>query len=314
MLSVSVIIPVYQSSCTIREALDSVLSQSIPVNEIIVVDDGSTDDLDEILGPYESKILHLKQENSGASAARNNGIRHATGEIIAFLDADDIWLSNKLECQLPLFSDPEVGVVFGNVFFMHKSMVNKRTYFDLYKPHRGYILPELFEQNFIPMLSVIIRREILISHEFLFNPNLRNVQDYDLLLRLAKDIQFDFVKNPIGIYRISEKQISRNFVKAAEELLDIKTKTYQSNIDLFFNNKNYLDKGLYNKYLRLALCYLREGQFNLANSIIGEYGVKRGKNIKFFLFRILLSSPSKLVKKIIQIRDKIYQKPDLGYY
>ena len=95
MLSVSVIIPAYQSASTIINAIESILAQIIPVTEIIVIDDGSTDNLGKVLENYQGKIILLKQVNRGAASARNNGIKHATGDIIAFLDADDLWLPGE---------------------------------------------------------------------------------------------------------------------------------------------------------------------------------------------------------------------------
>ena len=118
MASVSIIIPAFQSASTIVEAIDSAFNQTYKDIEVIVVNDGSTDDLEQKIKPFGAKVIYLKQDNQGAAAARNNGIRHSSGRFIAFLDADDIWLPEKLALQLPLFDqNPEVGVVFGNVFF-----------------------------------------------------------------------------------------------------------------------------------------------------------------------------------------------------
>jgi len=131
MTSVSVIIPVYQSANTIAEAIDSVLSQTFKDFEIIVVDDGSTDSLEEVLSKYGEKIKLIKQKRLGVSASRNKGIKNSSGEIVAFLDADDIWLPNKLSQQLALFNlNPHLGVVFGNVYFWNGEIFQRKTYFD----------------------------------------------------------------------------------------------------------------------------------------------------------------------------------------
>jgi len=99
-VSVSVIIPTYNRAYCIKDAIDSVLAQSYCGCELIVVDDGSTDNTSEIIASYGSKVKYIRQENAGVSSARNRGIREARGEWIAFLDSDDIWLPEKLAIQV----------------------------------------------------------------------------------------------------------------------------------------------------------------------------------------------------------------------
>lgn len=112
---VSVIIPIYNRSHYIKECLDTVLNQTYKDYEIIVIDDGSTDQLYNILKPYMDKIRYVYKENGGAASARNLGIKHAKGEYIAWLDSDDRWLSFKLELQMKIFEKlPEVAFICSN--------------------------------------------------------------------------------------------------------------------------------------------------------------------------------------------------------
>ena len=112
MLKVSAVIPCYNYGRFLGEAIESVLSQTFSAHEIIVVDDGSTDGTPEVARRYGEKIRYHRTENRGVSAARNAGIALAEGDLIAFLDADDRWLPNKLECQVPVFDGtPGVGLV-----------------------------------------------------------------------------------------------------------------------------------------------------------------------------------------------------------
>lgn len=314
MISVSVIIPAYQSSQTIRETLESVFAQSIPVAEVIVIDDGSTDGLDEALQPFESRIVVLKQKNSGAASARNNGIRHSSGEIIAFLDADDVWLPEKLASQLPLFDNQNVGVVFGNVYFLNEGKLQEKTYFDLYKPYRGSnLFIPLFAQDFIPMLSVLVRRPIL-DQVGLFDESIRNVEDYDLWMKIAMKTEFDYVQEPVAAYRISSTQISKNFIQASASLLTLKERTYRSNLAALQGvNQKILERGLYNKYLRLALCYMREGKTYAAGQTLDGYYQARGISATYLVFRCILSLPEPLLRLIIRLWDRLYQKPEIGY-
>jgi len=116
-LRVSVIIPAYRAAETIGRAIESVLAQTYPAYEILVIDDGSPDDLTTALAPYAGRVTLLRQQNQGASAARNHGLDRAQGELVAFLDADDAWLPEKLETCVAEFSrSPEVGLVASRYF------------------------------------------------------------------------------------------------------------------------------------------------------------------------------------------------------
>src|SRR3989338_2429905 len=109
MPSVSVVIPTYNRAVRVKNAIDSVLSQTAADYEIVVVDDGSTDGTADIIhSTYGSKVILIEQENKGVSAARNTGVRAARGDLIAFLDNDDRWMPEKLQTQLPLMADPEI--------------------------------------------------------------------------------------------------------------------------------------------------------------------------------------------------------------
>lgn len=110
---VSVVIPNFNYAKYVAQAIDSVLAQSYPEIEVIVVNNGSTDNSSEVLRAYGDRIRLIEQENLGQSGARNSGIKQARGEFVAFLDADDIWLPGKLEKQMKLFTRPEVGLVYG---------------------------------------------------------------------------------------------------------------------------------------------------------------------------------------------------------
>jgi glycosyltransferase involved in cell wall biosynthesis len=114
--SVSVIIPVYNCQAYLAEAIDSVLSQTCPPGEIIVVDDGSSDDSRDVAMRYSGQVRYVHQENQGIGAARNRGVDLAAGDLLAFLDADDVWLPNKLAIQMAAFeSKPDLDMVLGQV-------------------------------------------------------------------------------------------------------------------------------------------------------------------------------------------------------
>lgn len=125
-MKISVIIPTYNHGKYLEEAINSVLLQTYSTIEIIVVNDGSTDNTADILKPYLSRIHYFQQENKGISAARNAGIQQATGDYLAFLDADNKWCADKLERQFQVMQqDPSVDMTFGHVqqyYCQHISM------------------------------------------------------------------------------------------------------------------------------------------------------------------------------------------------
>lgn len=115
-MTISVIIPLYNACAYVGAALESILGQSRPPEEIIVVDDGSTDGSSEVVAHYGPKIRLLTQGHSGPAIALNRGLNAATGDMIAFLDADDLWLAEKLALQVPvLASEPSLDGVFGHL-------------------------------------------------------------------------------------------------------------------------------------------------------------------------------------------------------
>ena len=118
--SISVIIPTYNSAVFLPEALQSVLSQTFLPQDVIVVDDGSTDDTEDVLEPFRRHIHYIRQENQGPAVARNRGIAEAKGDLIAFLDADDVWVPEKLERQVNvLIENPRIGLVHSRYDLLH---------------------------------------------------------------------------------------------------------------------------------------------------------------------------------------------------
>ena len=204
---VSVIIPTYNRSKTIERAVNSVLAQTWKELEIIVVDDGSTDRTDEILRAYGNKIRFIRQQNGGASAARNTGIRAATGEIISFLDSDDEWLPEKTERQVKLLQRTESsGVVCcicnARMLFSSGTVTSFQT---------SRLFPQQSEGVWSNPGQVLLDRFLLfnqvaavwrktLDHSGYFREDLRIMEDYDLALRLALIGPWAFIADPLMIW------------------------------------------------------------------------------------------------------------------
>ena len=190
-LLVSVIIPTYNRWPMVREAVESVLAQTAGGYELIVVDDGSTDETRRRLADYGSRLAVLTQSRRGVSAARNLGARRASGTYLAFLDSDDLWHPRKLERQLDFMErNPEVEICQTDEIWIRNGVrVNPR------RKHRkpsGDIFRASLELCLVSPSAVMMRRE-LFERVGGFDESLPVCEDYDLWLRIAKDTEIPLV-------------------------------------------------------------------------------------------------------------------------
>lgn len=174
--AISVVIPAYNAEAFVARAIESVLAQTLPVLEVLVVDDGSRDKTADVVTRCGGPVRLLRQANSGPAAARNHGVREARGEWIAFLDADDAWLTAKLEIQARHFGDERTGVV-------HAYVVDVP---DRFRYEGEQTFERLWQQNVIGTSTAVVRRSAWESvggfHE---DRRLMGVEDYHFWLRIA---------------------------------------------------------------------------------------------------------------------------------
>jgi len=204
--TVSVLIPNYNRAHMLQDAVRSVLAQTYQDFEILVVDDGSTEDIPAALMLFGERVRYIRQENAGPAAARNLGLRYATGRYIAFLDNDDLWLPRKLERQVDaLQRQPDLGMVSCQAFVMDDdARVLARCPQGADRPTPVVSLAELAEQNAIVGggSSEMVRAEAM--HEISgFDVGIRFVEDWDCWLRLARRWQIWMVPEPLSYYRLN---------------------------------------------------------------------------------------------------------------
>jgi GT2 family glycosyltransferase len=208
---VSVIVPAYNASQTIRETIDSILAQTLTDFELIIVDDGSTDDTAFIISGFtDERIQYFYQPNNERSAARNQGITLAKASYIAFIDADDLWLPGKLERQVALLKKkPELGLVYCDVFhFDGHTGENIFRYSQEAKLHHGRVAWQfLLNENFIQSPTPIVRKEVL-QDVGLFDPDLIPVEDWDMWFRIARKYPINFVNQPLARYRVCHYRVN----------------------------------------------------------------------------------------------------------
>lgn len=260
---VSIIIPTYNRAHFINEAIDSALAQNYQNVEIIVVDDGSTDETRVVLEGYGDKIHYLYQENQGVPAALNSGIERSSGQYLAFLDDDDIWFPEMLEVQVAyLEAHPEIGMVHADILILDETSDDPRL-----KKRRlsrsipsGYILPELIVKNVIARPTVVVRRSCL-DKVGLFDMELLSSEDYHLWLRVAKYFPITYIDRPLAFYRLHTTNLTRDFavqqqwhLKALEKMLrlnpEVRHEVGQDVVDfaiafhtayMWFNNESHKD-------------------------------------------------------------------------
>jgi len=194
---VSVIIPTYNRAWIVTDAIDSVLSQTYTDFELIVVDDGSTDDTADLLSTYQNRIIGIRQENAGVSAARNRGIRESSGRLIAFLDSDDLWLPKKLERQSAFFKEnPEAMVCqTEETWIRNGKQVNPKK---RHQKESGIFFERSLGLCLVSPSAVMIRRSFF-DAVGLFDESLPACEDYDLWLRIGYRYPIHLIDEPLII-------------------------------------------------------------------------------------------------------------------
>lgn len=210
MPRISVIIPTYNRQELVVAALQSVLAQTITGFEIIIVDDGSTDQTEQRLQPYLDRIRYVKQANQGVAAARNTGIRHAQGELLCFLDSDDLWLPTKLEKQLDWASaHPEYALIATEIQGIDaagRPTGARKT--DMYQIQNGLVAEKLLFGNWIQTSTVMVRRAAL-ERAGGFDEDVGQFgEDWLLWMRIAAESPIYFLPEPLAAYRFHNERLS----------------------------------------------------------------------------------------------------------
>ena len=224
MPKVSVIIPTYNYAHFLPEAIQSVLDQTCRDFALFVVDDGSMDNTREVVARFGPRVNYIYQENKGYSAARNVGIMLSQGEVVAFLDADDLWLPEKLEVQVAyLDSHPEVSVVYSHFLNIDEDgnvlPQSQRTHYT------GMIFERLLLGNFIQMPTVAVRWECL-TDLGLFDESLRTTADWELWLRLTRKYRVGYIDQPLAKYRRHGSSMHHNIANKERDCFAVLNKVF----------------------------------------------------------------------------------------
>jgi glycosyltransferase involved in cell wall biosynthesis len=213
--SVSVIVPAYNAVRTIGRTVDSVLKQTYPAAEIIVIDDGSPDDIGSVLAPYGAAVNLIRQPNGGAASARNSGIEHAIGDLVAFLDADDSWEPHKLERQVAFYQRrPDLGLT-ASAFFTQQPRCDRQ-------PNElpgGIVMDQVttvqgkqaFEFGINAWTGTVMAPRSLFGSDR-FVSGLEPAEDRDLWIRLVAKAPVAFLSEPLATLILEPNSLSRSSV------------------------------------------------------------------------------------------------------
>ncbi len=208
--SISVIIPTFNRAQTLRRALDSVLKQDYPIHEIIVIDDGSSDNTTQIIEENYPAICLIRQENRGVSAARNRGIHAASGQWIALLDSDDCWSPSKLSHQIKAFkANPKELICHTNETWMDGG--KRRNPMKKHAKKGGALFVDCLSQCTISPSTVMIKKALFEEVGY-FDPTLPVCEDYDLWLRICARYEVLYIDQALSTkYGGHEDQLSRQY-------------------------------------------------------------------------------------------------------
>ncbi len=281
---VSVILPTYNRALLIERAISSVLNQTYPNIELIVIDDGSTDDTCEKLKGFNEKISYIYQDNSGVSSARNVGIQAASGEFIAFIDSDDVWKKSKLEQQLNYFNENnEIGLCFTNVSIINSDgSVSKKPEVIKHTKNDIYDIKQVFLDPYFGLPTVIIKREIIDVVGF-FNESLKTAEDLDLFLRISLKTKSGYLhKSLVDVYLTEGSLSSVN--NSFEDNINVVTKFVEENNELCKSFREVIKDVLFRINYEYAKSLQWYGDSKGARKRITEAHKHRIKYSSLFLF------------------------------
>lgn len=297
---VSIIMPTHNYGHLIRMSVESLLSQSYPRVEVIIVDDGSTDGTADVLAPYGDRVRYLQRPHRGAASARNHGLGVAQGDYIGFLDADDEIPSDSIACRVGfLEGQPDLDVVFGDVEVVEGSdvvvpsfMRERRAFQRIPRESAGdaaYILAGnlfdyLVEERFITMPSVLVRRSFmdLVGG---FDEAFPNEHDYDLWFRLARTGRFGYLDRVLARCHIHSGNLSGNRLRAGKKRIDLMHKLLREQPDLSAHTRALVARRLRELHFEVGYMQWEAGQLAEAHQEFARsllYGGWRRRSLLYY--------------------------------
>jgi len=315
---VSVIVPVFNRQDYVAETIESIVKQTYSNIEIIIINDGSTDDSEKIIRSFDAKypdtINLINQQNQGQVKARNNGLKVARGEFIAFLDSDDVWLLDKVEKQICLFKN-KIGLVYSGVQYIDalgKEIGDEQCDQDI----RGSVYEKLIVKNRMTGGTVIVKSEAL-EKVGLFDETLEAAENWDLWIRVTQFYEVDFVDEALLKYRKHDGNMSSNNTLMLDATHSILEK-YCLNVDVEGAASDACEIATANYYYRVGVYLTSIGDhsnarvnFKTANKYVPNYLDCDIRIIRSYLGKGLNEFVSALAKKIKPILRRRKKQGDV---
>lgn len=285
---VSVIVNCFNGEKYLRESINSVYNQTCTDWEIILWDNASTDLSPEIAKEYDERLRYFRGEKTiPLYSARNKALEQARGGFIAFLDCDDLWMPDKLEKQIPLFDDPEVGLVFSDAIYFNENGKTKRLYATM-PYHTGLCFSVLLSNYFLCLQTVVIRRKILSTEGEWFDPRFNIVGDSDYFRRISYTWRLAMVNKPLAKWRVHSSSMTWTKVQLLFKETNLMLEKYR-NIFPDFEKKYHGEIKDLNRQIdiRRALSYIRSGKHSEARRCLSPLKFLNKKVFGLFVLTFL---------------------------
>lgn len=287
---ISIVIPAYNSAKTIKYTINSVLNQSHTNFELIVVNDGSQDSTVEVISQFtDPRVKLFSYPHAGGNVSRNRGLSHACGEFVSFLDADDIWTSDKLELQLKaLQGNPQVSVAYSWTDYIDEN--GNFLYSGQRMALNGNVYEKLLISNFLENGSNPLIRKNAFIEAGKFDEQLSAAQDWDMWLRLAAKFEFVAVPQVQILYRVSANSLSTNLARQEKACVYVLNKALKSSPESLQYTKAISLTNLYKYLTWKALHYPLNRQKALAgakflsNYILNDKNRLQNSRLSLILF------------------------------
>jgi glycosyltransferase involved in cell wall biosynthesis len=312
---ITAVIPTYNNAAFIQQAVASINAQTRPVDEIIIVDDGSTDNTAEIVNDLEGDIRYLRQGNQGPSAARNNGVQAAHGDMIAFLDADDQWTPEKIEHQLAVMQQYEqLVMVAGDMAEINlqdevivPSVLGKHSMHEVFTDLAGApvqnALSLLMKINFIPTGTVLVKRSTLLDAGG-FNADIRYGEDLELWARIAASGEIACLPEVLMLRRQHGRNATRSLGPLLEDLVKVTLSVRSWGAEYLHQQGSDPDLLVAEAMNNLGYWQFSSGQLATAQQTFMN-SLREKTTLRALLYRSLCIMPASLVYTLRKIKQRV---------
>jgi glycosyltransferase involved in cell wall biosynthesis len=285
-------------------AIESVLSQSVPAAEVIVVDDGSTDDSREVLASFGGSVRTIQGPGEGPAVARNLAILAASSDMIAFLDADDLWLPRKLERQLARMKSSGAGLCYTD-FYKGADPAQPAEPMLQHLPEaaEGAVFEALLRCNFILTSSVLLRREVL-ARVGLFKPRLIGGQDVEAWLRIARHFDLACVWEPLSFYRTHGSNLTASSKYPQYHAMRWKA-VLDEHADVSPWTERFIRRRWAESLYAAGRSAWRSEEFSLAQRLFFDSAAVGGSRLKAMTWMMTCSLPAKLLRGMRRARQAL---------